>query len=226
MLPRRGCATVRTTSLQNAQAMTTFTAYIEFDEETRLYVAIVPGRARRAQPGAEPGRAARQSHGSAGALPGGAGRAPRAAAQVRRGAADQGRLSGAPPPVDPRVMDRALRKLGFARVRQRGSHVFYRHPDGRTTTMPQSQGARPSRAPGTCDPRRHPPLAGRFPAPPRLVAQPCPVRLRWRSQKPRNPPGFRFVRIRCRAGSRVRSCRGAARVRSDFRGAPAATGLV
>jgi predicted RNA binding protein YcfA (HicA-like mRNA interferase family) len=39
-------------------------------------------------------------------------------------------------PVDPRVMDRALRKLGFARVRQRGSHVFYRHPDGRTTTVP------------------------------------------------------------------------------------------
>ena len=39
-------------------------------------------------------------------------------------------------PVEPRVMDRALRKLGFARVRQRGSHVFYRHPDGRTTTVP------------------------------------------------------------------------------------------
>jgi predicted RNA binding protein YcfA (HicA-like mRNA interferase family) len=27
-------------------------------------------------------------------------------------------------PVDPREMDRALRKLGFARVRQKGSHVF------------------------------------------------------------------------------------------------------
>ena len=39
-------------------------------------------------------------------------------------------------PVDPRGRDRALRKLGFARVRQRGSHVFYRHPDGRTTTVP------------------------------------------------------------------------------------------
>jgi predicted RNA binding protein YcfA (HicA-like mRNA interferase family) len=33
-------------------------------------------------------------------------------------------------------MDRALRKLGFARIRQRGSHVFYRHADGRTTTVP------------------------------------------------------------------------------------------
>ena len=42
-------------------------------------------------------------------------------------------------PVDPRVMDRALRKLGFARVRQRGSHVFYRHPDGRTTTVPHQK---------------------------------------------------------------------------------------
>jgi predicted RNA binding protein YcfA (HicA-like mRNA interferase family) len=39
-------------------------------------------------------------------------------------------------PVGPRVMDRALRKLGFARVRQKGSHVFYRHADGRTTTVP------------------------------------------------------------------------------------------
>jgi predicted RNA binding protein YcfA (HicA-like mRNA interferase family) len=43
-------------------------------------------------------------------------------------------------PVDPRVMDRALRKLGFVRVRQRGSHVFYRHPDGRTTTVPHHKG--------------------------------------------------------------------------------------
>ncbi len=25
--------------------------------------------------------------------------------------------------------------LGFAKVRQKGSHVFYRHPDGRTTTV-------------------------------------------------------------------------------------------
>ena len=33
-------------------------------------------------------------------------------------------------------MDRVLRKLGFARIRQKGSHVFYRHADGRTTTVP------------------------------------------------------------------------------------------
>jgi predicted RNA binding protein YcfA (HicA-like mRNA interferase family) len=37
-------------------------------------------------------------------------------------------------------MDRMLKRLGFARVRQRGSHVFYRHPDGRTTTVPHHKG--------------------------------------------------------------------------------------
>ncbi|WP_371136142.1 type II toxin-antitoxin system HicA family toxin [Devosia sp.] len=30
--------------------------------------------------------------------------------------------------------------LGFERVRQKGSHVFYRHPDGRTTTVPDHSG--------------------------------------------------------------------------------------
>ena len=39
-------------------------------------------------------------------------------------------------PVDARVMERVLQNLGFARVRQKGSHVFYRHADGRTTTVP------------------------------------------------------------------------------------------
>ena len=33
-------------------------------------------------------------------------------------------------------MDRALRHLGFAQVRQRGSHVLYRHPDGRDLAVP------------------------------------------------------------------------------------------
>ena len=33
-----------------------------------------------------------------------------------------------------------MRKLGFARIRQKGSHVFYRHPDGRTTTVPHHKG--------------------------------------------------------------------------------------
>jgi predicted RNA binding protein YcfA (HicA-like mRNA interferase family) len=35
-----------------------------------------------------------------------------------------------------KTMDKILRHLGFAAVRQKGSHVFYRHADGRTTTLP------------------------------------------------------------------------------------------
>ena len=38
--------------------------------------------------------------------------------------------------VDFKTMDRLLRQLGFEEVRQKGSHVFYRHDDGRTTTFP------------------------------------------------------------------------------------------
>lgn len=33
-----------------------------------------------------------------------------------------------------------LKHLGFVPVRQRGSHVFYRHADGRTTTVPNHAG--------------------------------------------------------------------------------------
>ena len=39
-----------------------------------------------------------------------------------------------------RKMDRLLRNLGFEAVRRKGSHVFYRHPDGRTTTVPDHAG--------------------------------------------------------------------------------------
>jgi predicted RNA binding protein YcfA (HicA-like mRNA interferase family) len=35
-----------------------------------------------------------------------------------------------------KTMDKILRHLGFTAVRQKGSHVFYRHTDGRTTTLP------------------------------------------------------------------------------------------
>ena len=76
--------------------MTTFTAYIEFDEQTQLYVGIVPG-----VPGA---------HTQAASLDelrsnlqevlelcleeeGGLARAP---AEIRRGAADRGRVSATP----------------------------------------------------------------------------------------------------------------------------------
>lgn len=44
------------------------------------------------------------------------------------------------PVVNFREMEKVLLHLGFERVRQKGSHVFYRHPDGRTTTLPNHPG--------------------------------------------------------------------------------------
>ena len=44
------------------------------------------------------------------------------------------------PIVDFKKMEGLLLFLGFAPVRQRGSHVFYRYPDGRTTTLPNHPG--------------------------------------------------------------------------------------
>jgi predicted RNA binding protein YcfA (HicA-like mRNA interferase family) len=44
------------------------------------------------------------------------------------------------PIVNFQTMEKLLRKLGFEAVRQKGSHVFYRHPDGRTTTVPHHKG--------------------------------------------------------------------------------------
>lgn len=40
------------------------------------------------------------------------------------------------PIMDFKTMEKVLLRLGFQVVRQKGSHVFYRHPDGRTTTVP------------------------------------------------------------------------------------------
>ena len=37
-------------------------------------------------------------------------------------------------------MEKVLIRLGFNHVRQKGSHVFYRHHDGRTTTVPNHPG--------------------------------------------------------------------------------------
>jgi predicted RNA binding protein YcfA (HicA-like mRNA interferase family) len=39
-------------------------------------------------------------------------------------------------PVSPKDLEKKLLGLGFKPIRQRGSHVFYRHSDGRTTTIP------------------------------------------------------------------------------------------
>ena len=44
------------------------------------------------------------------------------------------------PIIDFQRMDALLRRLGFQNVRQRGSHVFYEHADGRTTTVPNHPG--------------------------------------------------------------------------------------
>ncbi len=40
------------------------------------------------------------------------------------------------PVVKVRILEKLLLYLGFEVKRQKGSHVFYRHPDGRYTTLP------------------------------------------------------------------------------------------
>jgi predicted RNA binding protein YcfA (HicA-like mRNA interferase family) len=42
--------------------------------------------------------------------------------------------------LNAKSLEKVILKLGFERVRQKGSHVFYRHPDGRTTTIPHHPG--------------------------------------------------------------------------------------
>ena len=42
--------------------------------------------------------------------------------------------------LSPAMMEAVLFQLGFVKTRQKGSHAFYRHPDGRTTTIPHHQG--------------------------------------------------------------------------------------
>ena len=44
------------------------------------------------------------------------------------------------PIVGFKTMEKVLLRLGFEPVRQHGSHIFYRHPDGRTTTLPNHAG--------------------------------------------------------------------------------------
>lgn len=38
------------------------------------------------------------------------------------------------------TMENVLLNLGFKKIRQKGAHVFYKHPDGRTTTVPKHPG--------------------------------------------------------------------------------------
>lgn len=44
------------------------------------------------------------------------------------------------PVVGFKTIEKVLRRLGFQPIRQKGSHVFYRHPDGRATTLPHHPG--------------------------------------------------------------------------------------
>ncbi len=44
------------------------------------------------------------------------------------------------PLVDAKTFERILFALGFRKIRQKGSHVFYRHSDGRYTTLPHHKG--------------------------------------------------------------------------------------
>ena len=44
------------------------------------------------------------------------------------------------PALNAKILERLLFNVGFERVRQKGSHVFYRYTDGRTTTMPHHAG--------------------------------------------------------------------------------------
>jgi predicted RNA binding protein YcfA (HicA-like mRNA interferase family) len=47
---------------------------------------------------------------------------------------------GAVPILKPGEVCRLLERHGFLSVRQRGSHIQYRHPDGRGTTVPLHKG--------------------------------------------------------------------------------------
>ena len=44
------------------------------------------------------------------------------------------------PYIDAKTMEKILFSLGFRKSRQKGSHAFYGHVDGRTTTIPHHPG--------------------------------------------------------------------------------------
>ncbi|HEY3137008.1 MAG TPA: type II toxin-antitoxin system HicA family toxin [Blastocatellia bacterium] len=44
------------------------------------------------------------------------------------------------PTITSSVMIEFLKTLGFRQARQKGSHKFFRHPDGRTATIPFHKG--------------------------------------------------------------------------------------
>lgn len=44
------------------------------------------------------------------------------------------------PMLKARELMRVLRLLDFSEIRQSGSHIFFQHPDGRTTLVPKHGG--------------------------------------------------------------------------------------
>ena len=43
-------------------------------------------------------------------------------------------------PLSPSIVMKILKKLGFQALRQKGSHMFFKHSDGRTTVVPFHKG--------------------------------------------------------------------------------------
>ena len=50
------------------------------------------------------------------------------------------------PLMSARELMSALSKLGFKPIRQKGSHIFLQHPDGRTTVVPNHPGEKLDRS--------------------------------------------------------------------------------
>lgn len=44
------------------------------------------------------------------------------------------------PVLNPRKLIKVLKRLGFERIRQEGSHIFFKHSDGKTTVVPFHSG--------------------------------------------------------------------------------------
>lgn len=43
-------------------------------------------------------------------------------------------------PLPAEKVIKVLKKIGFKEIRQKGSHIFLQHPDGRTTVVPIHKG--------------------------------------------------------------------------------------
>lgn len=44
------------------------------------------------------------------------------------------------PILSPQDMEKLLQKIGFSKIRQKGSHAFFCHSDGRATVVPMHKG--------------------------------------------------------------------------------------